>query len=217
MSRSNPRRRAYTLAELLSVMFVLSLALTAVAGIIGPLLRSQSQTQAKVDTVQAAAMAFYRIQRDLRNSDAAQLWVCTIGASPTCTRPAATLTTTQAIVVQTAYQNGTGRFQLTTTGAPLWQGATVYWVDSQGNLDVAFDRPSSYTVGGNLTQADAQNAVTDVTTRGGMQLARFLQQISLAFPGAGFGHSLSFQMKAQSTVNGAYNETTYETDVETRN
>lgn len=216
MSRSSRRQRGFTVAELLSVIFLMALLMSAVALIIGPLMRSQSRTQAKVDTVQAADMALYRMQRDLRNTTLNQVYSCTTAASPICATPAPALTTTAAIVIASAYQNGSGPFQLTSGGAPKWQGATVYWVDAKGNIDVAFDVPSGYVSGNSLTLTDAQHAVSDVKTNGGMQLARFVETLSLAEP-ANSGHKLSLQMQAQSTVNGATNETTYLTDLEARN
>ena len=79
---------------MLSTIFVLGLIMSAIAFIIGPLLRSQDQTQAKVDTVQAAAMALYRVQRDLRNTDIGSVYACTTGASPACATPGPTLSST---------------------------------------------------------------------------------------------------------------------------
>jgi len=216
MSR-NRFRRGFTLAEVLSVLFVLGLVLGFVAVIVGPLLRSQSQTQAKVDTVQAAAMALYRIERDLRNTTSGSIFVCTTGATPSCSAPSTTLTATSAIVMPTAYQNGTGQFQFkSATGTPNWQGVAVYWTDARGNLDFAFDPPTSYggAVGNTPTAPQAKQAVIDVTASGGMQLARFVELLSLAVPAS---HQISFQMQAQSTVGNASNETTYQTDLETRN
>ncbi len=200
---------------MLSTIFVLGLIMSAIAFIIGPLLRSQDQTQAKVDTVQAAAMALYRVQRDLRNTDVGSIYACTTGASPACATPGPTLSSTSAIVMSSAYLSGTGPFQLDAVAKPDWQGATVYWVDAVGNLNVAFDQPSTYTTDRLLNSVDAQNAVIDVTARGGMQLARFVERLSLSAPAP--GRKVTFQMQAQSTVNGALNETTYQTDIETRN
>ena len=215
MSPSRRPQRGYTIAELLSVVFILALIMSLVALIIGPIMRSQSQTQAKVDTVQAADTALYRLERDLRNTDINQIYSCTISASPVCSAPATTLTNTAAIVLASAYKSGTGPFQLVTlTGQPAWQGATVYWVDSVGNINVKFDTPASYS-GGTLKDTDAENAVKDVTASGGMRLARFVEQLSLAVPN--IGHKVSLQMQAKSTVNGTVNETTYTTDLQTRN
>lgn len=214
--RPSKKQRGYTVAELISVIFVLGLLTTVVATIIGPLLRSQSQTQAKVDTVQAAAMALYRIERDLRNTTVGDIFTCTTGGTPTCTLAPTTLTNTSAIVMPSAYAGGSGQFQLIAgSGAPKWQGATVYWVDASGALNVAFDAPVGYTPGNTLNSTDAATAVTDVTTRG-MQIARFVEKMAIGVP-ASHGTTVSFQLQAQSTVNGAFNETTYQTDLETRN
>jgi len=218
MSRSNRTQRGYTIAELLTVVFILGLITSAVALFIGPLLRSQSQVQAKADTIQASVSALYRVERDIRNTTVGSIWACTTGASPACSLPPATLAATTAIVMPTAYQGGTGQFQLQAVNAkPLWQGATVYWIDSAGDLEVAFDRPSTYAGPGNtLTRIDAQTAVGDVTSSGGVHLARSIAQISLAVPPSA-GHKVSFLMQVQSAVGSATNETTYQTDLETRN
>jgi len=218
MSRSKVSQRAFTIAEVLSVLFILGLVLSFVALIVGPLLRSQSETQAKVDTIQAAAMALYRVERDLRNTTITYVYACTTGPTPSCNIAPTTLTATSAIVMSSAYQPGNGQFQFSTsTGKPTWQGAAVYWIDGGGNLNYAFDQPTSsgWTVGNTLTGPQAQQAVTDVMANGGMQLARFVQQMSVAVPNN--GHQVSFQMQAQSTVGSASNETTYRTDLETRN
>jgi len=212
----NKRQRGTTIAELLSVVAVLGLIMSAVAFVIGPLLRSQSHTQAKVDTVQAAAMALYRIERDLRNSSVDQIFVCTTTGTPTCSTPSLTTATAQAVVISSAFANGGGPFQLQANGLPKWQGATVYWVDAVGNLNVAFDaNPGTFIAGNALTAAQAQAAVTDVTTNGGMQLARFVETLALGAPAT--VHEVTLQLQARSTVNSANNETIYTTDVETRN
>ena len=217
MSRNNAKRRGHTVVEMLSVITSLSLVMTAIAAIIGPTLAAQNRTQAKVDTVQAAAMALYRMERDLRNTDAGSIYACTTGTTPTCAPPATTLTPTEAIVVVTAYANGGGQFQLKSSGAPNWQGADVYWIDPAGNLTFAFDplTGTSYTPGTLLSQTDAQKAVTDAVANGGKQLARWIQQMSIAEPGN--VHQLSLLIQTRSTVGGASNETTYQTDLETRN
>ena len=201
----------------MSVMFSMGLVLGAIALIIGPLLASQNRTQAKVDTVQAAAMALYRVERDLRNTNLGSIYSCTTGAVPTCATPSPALTSTTAIVIATAYHSGTGQFQLNSSGKPNWQGADVYWVDAAGDLVFAFDAPTStgYSQGNLLSAADAQAAVVDATTNGGKQLARWVQQMSIAVPGN--GHQLSFQLQTRSTVGAASNDTTYRTDLETRN
>jgi type II secretory pathway pseudopilin PulG len=218
MSRNNKHRRGYTLVELLSIVVVLGLVMTLVATVIGPLLRSQNQTQAKVDTVQAAAMALYRLERDLRNSQLTAIYACTTAGTPSCTQPTA-LTATPAIVVATAYQLGTGQFQFDqSTGKPEWQGATVYWVDASGNLKVAFVSNASLGIVGNgnpVSATQAGLAVTNAFSSQGLTIARFVEQMSLQFPTN--ENVVSLELQAQSTVSGALNETTYQTDVEPRN
>jgi hypothetical protein len=211
-------QRGNTIAELLSVVVVLGLILSAVALIIGPLLRSQPQTQAKVDTVQAAAMALYRLERDIRNTSISSIWVCTTDTTPACTQATTlpSLTTAGAIVMPSAYQEGTGQFQLQASGKPNWQGATVYWVDASGDLEVGFNTPSTYSIGNALTATDAQNAVLNVTASGGMHLARFTERLALAVPSSSQNIVL-LQLQARSTIGEASNETTYQTHLETRN
>ncbi len=219
MSRnSRSTQRGNTIAELLSVVVVLGLIMSSIALIIGPLLRSQHQTQAKVDTVQAAAMALYRLERDIRNTSISSIWVCTTDASPACTQATtlSSLTTAGAIVMPSAYANGTGQFQLQGNGKPKWQGATVYWVDAAGDLEVGFNAPSTYSIGNALTATDAQNAVLNVTASGGMHLARFTQKLALAVPSSSQNIVL-LQLQARSTIGEASNETTYQTHLETRN
>jgi len=201
----------------MSVVFIIGLVMTGVALIMGPLLGAQSRTQAKVDTVQAASAALYRVERDLRNTNSSSIYACTVGGTPTCVAPSAALTSTNAIVLVSAYNNGTGQFQtLTSSGKPYWQGATVYWVDSAGTLTYAFDTPisTSYTKGSLLSPLDAQAAVTDVTGSGGTQLARPVELMSIAVPSS---HQVTFQLQINSTEGAATNETTYQTDLETRN
>jgi len=201
----------------MSVVFIIGLVMTAVALVMGPLLGAQSRTQAKVDTVQAASAALYRVERDLRNTNSGSVYACTTGASPTCAPASTILTSTNAIVLVSAYSNGTGQFQtLTSSGKPYWQGATVYWVDANGTLTYAFDTPisTSYTRGSLLSSLDAQAAVTDVTSGGGTQLARPVELMSIAIPNS---HQVTFQLQVKSSEGAATNETTYQTDLETRN
>ena len=216
MSPSNRRQRGYTLAELVSVVFIIGLVMTPIALIMGPLVNSQNRTQAKVDTVQGAAMALYRIERDLRNTNLGSIYECSTAAAPVCTVPASTLSSTGALVIVSAYRNGTGQFVTqSSSGKPYWQGADVYWVDTNGVLNFAFDVPALYTQGNLLSAADARTAVAHVLATGGAGIAQPVEQMSIAVPNV--GHKVSFQLKIQSTIGTAINETTFQTDLETRN
>ena len=204
---------------MLSVAFVMGLVMTAVALAIGPLVNAQNRTQAKVDTVQAVAMALYRVERDLRSTKSDSVWACTTSGTPTCTAPTASLGATDAIVIATAYANGTGQFQVdSSNGKPNWQGAAVYWVDSSGYLNFAFDFPtaSGYSTGNLLSAADARVAVSDVLAAGGKQLAQPIEQMSIAVPPS-TANKVSFQLQTTATEGASSNELTLQTDLETRN
>jgi prepilin-type N-terminal cleavage/methylation domain-containing protein len=214
MSRIKRRQRGFTITELMTVIVIIGLAMSAVVAVIGPLVRAQSQAQAKVDTVQTAASALYRIERDVRESDSDDVFACTTGGTPTCSHPTSFDTTTSAICVLTAYQNGNGQFQTkNSTDAPNWQGVEVYWVDSTNDLNVKFDPPSGYSPGNTLSIPLCQIAVADVTSSV-QELAHNVQQLFVAVPSQ---HVVRLRLQAQSTINGSLNETTYNTDILTRN
>ena len=196
----------------------MGLVMTAVALSFGPLVNAQSRSQAKVDTVQAVAMALYRVERDLRSTKSDSIWACTTSGTPICTAPTAALAPTDAIVVATAYANGTGQFQLNAAGKPNWQGAAVYWVDSNGYLNFAFDFPTTtgYQAGNLLSAADARAALNDVIANGGKQLAQPIEQMSIAVPPS-TANKVSFQLQTRATEGAASNELTLQTDLETRN
>jgi prepilin-type N-terminal cleavage/methylation domain-containing protein len=221
MSRIRRARRGFTLAEMLSVMFVLALLMTLLVGVIGPLMRSESQSQAKLNTLLTPAQALYRIQRDLRQTYYLSTWSCTTGASATCSHPT-TFGTSTAIAFPTAYANGTGQFQLQTlsnAGKANWQGVMVYWINSAGDLSWAFDDPSGFSTGSNsVSSGVAAQAVIDATTGvvSSEEIATSFGQLAVVV-NANSPNIISLQIQAQSTVNDSTNETTYRSDVLTRN
>lgn len=219
MSRGSRSLRGTTIVELMTVVVILGLLMTMLIAVIAPMLRSQSRSQAKLDTVQTAAAALYRIQRDLRQTYFKSAWACTTSGSVSCSQPT-TFGTTTAIAFPTAYLNGTGQFQLVAigpnAGQPDWQGVMVYWIDASGDLNWAFDTPTTgFTVQNKgLNSAGAAQAVTAATT-GAVQkteIAASIQQLEMAIDPTQT-NIISLQMQAQSTVNGAPNETTYRSDV----
>ena len=217
----NRLSRGTTIPEMLTVIVILGLLMTTLVGVITPLLRSQNRTQAKLDTVQSAAVALYRVQRDLRQTYYAGTWACTTGSSATCSQPTSFGTTT-AVAFPTAYQNGTGQFQLQTgppnAGQPNWQGVMVYWIDSAGDLRWAFDpNPTGFT-DEHVTSTTAAKAVADATTGvvTGTEIAANVQQFVVAID-VTRPNIISFQMQAKSTENSSVNETTYRSDVLARN
>jgi type II secretory pathway pseudopilin PulG len=223
MSRNKLSQRGTTIPELMTVVVILGLLMTMLVAVIGPLMRSQSQSQAKLDTVQSAVSALYRIQRDLRQTYYLGTWACTTGSAATCSQPT-TFGTTSAIAFPTAYLNGSSQFQLQVGGStpdqPNWQGVMVYWIDSTGDLKWAFDpTPTGFTVGNeHISSTVAAAAVVDATTGvvTSTTIARNLQQLVAAVNPSNT-NIVSLQMQAQSTQNGNVNETTYRSDVLTRN
>ena len=206
----------------MTVMAVLGLMMSMLVPIMAPMLRSQSRSQAKLDTVQTAATVLYRIQRDLRQTYYKSVYACTTGATATCSQPVA-FGATSAIAFPTAYQNGTGQFQLQTAGAnagqPDWQGVMVYWIDGQGDLSWAFETPASgFTTGSSgLTSAAAAQVVADASTGvvTGTELATNIQQLAAAVSTTQT-NMVSLELVAQSTENGATNKTSYQSDIQAR-
>jgi len=206
---------------MLTVMVIVGLLMTMLVATITPLMRSQNRTQAKLDTVQSAAVALYRIQRDLRQTYYDGTWACTTGSSPSCSQPT-TFGTTTAIVFPTAYKNGINQFQLQKTGStpgqPNWQGVMVYWIDSAGDLRWAFDSNATGFTDEHVTSTTAAKAVADATTGvvTGTEIAANIQQLVVAIDLAK-PNIISLKMQAQSTENGSVNKTTYRSDVLARN
>jgi len=206
---------------MMTVMVIVGLLMTMLVAVITPMLRSQNRTQAKLDTVQSAAVALYRIQRDLRQTYYDGTWACTTGSSPSCSQPT-TFGTTNAIAFPTAYHNGTGQFQLktgsSTPGQPNWQGVMVYWIDSAGDLLWAFDPTPTGFTDEHVNSTTAAKAVADATTGvlTGTEIAANVQQLSVAID-LTKPNIISLKMQAQSTQNGSVNTTTYRSDVLARN
>jgi Tfp pilus assembly protein PilW len=220
MSRCDRVQRGNTVPELLTVLVIMSLIMTMLVAVFAPLMRSQSHSQAKLDTVQSAAAALYRLQRNLRQTDYLNVWACTTGSTASCSQPT-TFGSTAAIAFPTAYANGVGQFQLQTSGPsagqPSWQGVMVYWVDGNGDLNWAFDTPAGATWPGSTSAVSASvaaQAVSDATTGTvtGTEIAQNIQQLLVAIDPTKT-NIVALEMQAQSTENGAVNETTYRSDV----
>jgi type II secretory pathway component PulJ len=220
MSRRHSRtERGNTIVEMMSVLVILGLLMTMLFSVLVPLLRAPARVQAKLDTVETAAQALYRIQRDLRQTYYLSTYACTTGAGASCSQPTTLSNSTSAIAMITAYQNGTGQYQTQASGSnagyPSWQGVTVYWIDNNNALHWAFYQPSSgfpQSTNG-LSATAAAQAVAAATTGAvsSTQLSAGIQALEIALEGQ--SNIISFQMQAQSTENGNTNETTYRSDV----
>jgi type II secretory pathway pseudopilin PulG len=166
-SRSARFARAFTIAELLTVLVLFGLLLTTVAAVIPAVLRSPAQMQSQVDEVNAAALALYKVQRDTRQSDVGGVFNCATSPVVTCVQQLGPVpVNTQAIAI--AGDNGGTQF-VDSSGDTKWQGYVVYWLapSSSGigmDLMRAFVpvKPFPYNSNGspNFQSSDAVNSVT---------------------------------------------------------
>jgi type II secretory pathway pseudopilin PulG len=140
-SRSARFARAFTIAELLTVLVLFGLLLTTVAAVVPAVLRSPAQMQSQVDEVNSAALALYKVQRDTRQSDVGGVFNCLTLPLVVCTQQVGSVpVATQAIAI--AGDDGGTQFVSLKTSATKWQGYIVYWL-----------APSSTGVGLDLMRA----------------------------------------------------------------
>ena len=78
------QRRGFTIAEVLTVFVIVGLMLSAIAFAMPLFMRAPSEAQSQVDGVESAALALYRVQRDVRQSDVNGIFECSLPPSPTC-------------------------------------------------------------------------------------------------------------------------------------
>ncbi len=125
-SRSARFERAFTIAELLTVLVLFGLLLTTVAAVIPVILHSPNQMQAQVDEVNAAALALYKVQRDTRQSDVGGVFNCTTAPLVTCAQQIGSIPVgTQAIAI--AGDDGQPQF-VNQNSQTKWKGYVVYWL-----------------------------------------------------------------------------------------
>jgi type II secretory pathway pseudopilin PulG len=124
--RSN---RGFTVAEVLTVFVIVGLILGAVAAAMPFITRGPIAAQAQVDNVESSALALYKMQRDVRQSNINGVWDCTTPPVVTCTQPAPQLTNppVQSVAIVTA-DDGSGQFVIKGPGDPKWSGMIVYWL-----------------------------------------------------------------------------------------
>lgn len=187
--------------------------------VIAPLMSQPNRQQAKVDTLQAATRAMYRMQRDLRMSDPSAVYACTYPSPSTCSTPA-TMTSTAVIAIATPRVNGNGQPKWDpANGQPQWQGFNVYWLSPDPNdatktnlmfkYTTATIQPGTFTgadnsaVNGAISATDAELLATGVT-----DLQTFRDTTNSI---------VGFKFKAQATDGGRTNETTLQSNVNTRN
>jgi hypothetical protein len=220
MSHSRSSARGYTIAEILTVSLIMGMVSSFVLLIVAPMFAASNAQTAKVDTIQAAAKAFYRIERDLHESTATGVYVCTYPAPSTCSAPSTTsLTGAQVIAIVTLRNNGNGQVMFDASGAPAYKGYEVYWLvpnpDGTASLNYAFNDPTAGSINPGFTQtveAAVDNALGGAPTFlaqsiSGLQLGNF----------SSTSRTIGFKLIAQSVDGAKTNETSFESDTATRN
>jgi type II secretory pathway pseudopilin PulG len=129
--------RGFTIAEVLTVCVIVGLLLSVIAFAMPLFMRAPLEAQSQVDNVQSAALALYKVQRDVRQSNINGIYDCSLPPIVTCAAatpppPSITPPPTPALVVLTA-DSGAGSFTVGgalsgEAGYPKWQGFVVYWL-----------------------------------------------------------------------------------------
>ena len=218
MSRPRTNRlRGYTIAEVITVTVIMGFVSAFVALIVGPTFSAVNEQAAKLDTTQAAVRAFYRIQRDIHQSNVNGVYVCTLPAPVVCAPPTSVLANASVIAIISPKNNGVGQLTWDTVlGQPQWQGYNVYWLAPDNNgimaLNYAFNDP---TGGANPTVLSADAAVNNALAGNPQFLATSVTQLQVNqnAPTSRIG----LKMFATSTQHNSTNETSFESDTFARN
>lgn len=188
-----------------------------VALIVGPLFTASNSQAAKVDIIQTAEKSFYRLQRDLHQTNVSGVYVCTYPAPTICSAPSSALTNATVLAIITPKANGTGQVSWDKTqGQPQWKGFNVYWLapdkDGVPALNYAFEDP---TAGANPTAPSAETAVNSALGSTPQILALWVTalQADLDAP----KHTIGLKMFATATEDGSKNATSFESDTVARN
>lgn len=220
--RRNKYSRAFSLAELLTVIVIFGLLSTLGTLVIAPLMSQPNRQQAKVDTIQAATRAMYRMERDLRMTSPSAVYACTYPAPSTCTSPTAIqgLTSTQVIAIATPRVNGNGQPKWDpSNGQPVWQGFNVYWLAPDPNDATKTNLMFKYTTAtiqpGTFTGADNSSVNTAISATDAELLATGVTDLQTFMDPT--NNIVGFKFKAQATDGGHTNETTLQSNVNTRN
>lgn len=217
--------RAFSLAELLTVVVIFGLIGVLVAAVIEPLLNAPNSHQAKGYTVEAGTQALYLIQRDIRQSNASGVFVCTNTSPAVCAPPTPTITAPKtdtpvlSIVTPRAGGNGTMQWDVN-NGQTAWTGFNVYWLvpNSEGSNDLMYAFASANLAPGALTfgYATASDAATTaMQSTSARRIARDVLSIQTSVDEV--GRQVGLTMVSQSTVNGRQNQTSFTSDTVTRN
>jgi prepilin-type N-terminal cleavage/methylation domain-containing protein len=225
-------RRGFTLVELLVASSTLALFFGLAVATIFPVLNYITAGQAKIDTQANAVPVLYRIQREIRQSDARAIYYRPTSGGSAVALPS-TLTSITTFAVATAKQGANGDScypggafdTAVATGGPNWHGFEVYTLTSDGTLDCVYETwtsPAPTPPTAVLpTAAQADNAITTglaVTNSPLFGNAVFNIQMAAESPVIS-GHAVTIadvKIQALATVNGRTNATTYTQNILTR-
>jgi prepilin-type N-terminal cleavage/methylation domain-containing protein len=210
-------RRGYTIAELLVVLVIMGFVSSFVALIVGPLFSAVNSQAAKVDTIQAAEKSFYRIQRDLHQSNMNGVYVCTYPAPTTCSAPSSALSGATVIAIITPKANGSGQLAWDNSqGQPQWTGFNVYWLAPDANgvstLYYKFADPTS----GASTSVSSADAAVNIAL-GATPQALATSVTALQIDQTSTTNSIGLKMFATGSEGRSTNATSFESDTLTRN
>lgn len=230
---STAQRRAFTLAELLVGMSVLTLFLVFAFTTLLPVVEYMGAAQAKGDTQGDVIPFLYKFERDLHNSDAIGIFYDNSGATALPTpsgSPGATVVSVTTFAVPTAVSGTSGAacdqyaapnfFQITADGAPAWQGYNVYLLRNT-TLSCVFESETISCVPANPCSSAAGSAITSAkAVSNPPPYAWGIGSISLAADKGLNSQQVQFvdvKITSLSTVDGRTQETTYVQNVQTRN
>lgn len=214
--------RGFTISELLITLVIMGLVSGFVALIFGPLLSAPGKHQAKVDTIQSAARALYRMQRDIRMTNEFGVFSCQNDSSaPACATPSTTLTASPVVAVITPLLSGNGAEQLdSTSGGPTWTGYQVYWINSSNQLMYSFGSTSGLSSGIDHPEsaASANAAVIAALTNSSAQLiAENVAGIGLSEVSSNKLRIVGLKLTTTATESGRTNTASLESDTVARN
>lgn len=205
-------QRGFTIPEMMVSLIILGLMFVAIGALAGPIMSAPSAGSAKTDTVGSAAYGLDGIERDIRQSDAADVWSCTKSVTVTCTQPTA-LTASPYVAMLTAYDSS-GLFHADPSGStgPKWQAYIVYSQPAGSSIIyrtyLAWITPPSSPLAGAVAAVTAASLLPSGTT----VAVPNAQSMSL-----GINSQISFQLVSAAGSGPAANSTTYTTTILARN
>ena len=204
--------RGFTLAETIVSIFILGLMLSALAALAGPIIHAPAASSAKGDTIMSAAYGLDALERDLRQSDDAGVWACTVASVVTCTQPTS-LTVSPYVAVLTAYDSN-GVFQTDASG-PIWQAYVVY--SQPAGSSIIYRTYQTWSAKPANWQDGAVNAVTAASALPAGTTVAIPTAQSLSIDINQLTNTIDLQLTTASTSGTASNSTAYSTTILARN